>query len=115
MRFKSWEDFNKFLLEYARCSCLNCYHGGLKDLDTQRVFCMYHIAMVELSFQFCCREWVSIDKDKSLKDYEDETVWVLSDEIIESLEVADKEWTFKEIVEVINEKLEKSKSKKTDC
>ena len=115
MRFRTWEDFNKFLLKYARCSCLNCWYGGLKDLDTQRVFCTHHIAMVELYYQFCCGEWVSEDKAKKLEDYGDETVWLLSDDILESLEDENREWTFDEIVEVINEELEESESKETDC
>lgn len=114
MRFESWEDFNKFLREYARCSCLNCYYGGVKELDSQRIFCLHHIAMVELSLQICCGEWRSNDGLKSLEDYGEDTVWLLSDDIIELLET-DKKWTYDEIIEVINEEFEESESKETDC
>ena len=103
MRFKSWEDFNNFLLEYGRCTCLNCFYGGSGDLNSQYVFCTHHITMVNLYSQKCCGEWHSIDNGKSLEDYRDETLLKISDEVITILEESDKEWTIEEVQEVINE------------
>ena len=105
--FKTWKDLHLFIKEYANCSCLNCYYSGEKDANEKtgysRVFCLHHIAMVELAFQFCCGEWKDRETGKSLEDYMDQDLWNLSDEIIDKINGEDKRWSFEEIRELVDE------------
>ena len=107
VRFKSWKDMHLFIKEYANCSCLNCHYSGKKDANEKtgysRVFCMHHIAMVELAFQMCCGEWKHRETGKSLEDYKDSDLWKLSDDVLDALNETEKLWTIDEVRNIVDE------------
>lgn len=101
VRFKSWQDFCEFLLEYKRCSCMNCVgHSYAKDGEHSDLFvCMKTLSPVRLSMITCCVEWT--DKDgNTLKDFDGEDEWRIPNEIIKEIDKLN-DVTFEEVTELI--------------
>lgn len=107
MKFKSWKEQYKFVLNYATCSCFDCKFGGEiedsdKESDYVRKFCSKFLSMVDFQFQFpLCAEWES-DDGKVLKDYEGASIFKLDDDFLNELDT-NHEWTYEELVERIKE------------
>ena len=96
--FKTFEDFHKFLKEYAVCSCLNCvgYYG---DDNCNQFICMKTLSPVRFELLHLCVEWENKD-GKVLDDYSNQKRWKFSDETAEKLEVLENA-TFEEIKEIV--------------
>ena len=110
VQFKTWRDTYLFLLNYGKFSCLNCKYGGHNlDLDADNGdyayshhFCTEHIAMIDFKFQFVCEKWTD-DKGNTVKGKEDECVFNLPEEVLNTIIDNDKRWTFEEIERLVDE------------
>ena len=103
VKFKTWEDFHKFLKKYAKCSCLNCI-GFMGDEYAKQFICMRTLSPVRFDMLHICVEWKNKD-GKTLKDFENKGNWNFSDRVAIKLEELG-EVTFEEIEKVIEDESE---------
>lgn len=102
MEFESWRDANLFFKEYMVCSCCNCKYGLSEDkFDESQFICFKTLSPVRLALIRLCPEWEN-NQGETLKDYEDEDMFTLSDETLEMLEELDGKISFNEIKEYLN-------------
>lgn len=101
MEFKSWTDFNKFMLEYAQCCCQNCvgYNG---DMDKGQFVCMRTLSPIRFDLLCVCTEWQNSD-GKILDDYDRENKFKFSNKKLGELTALDGEYTFEELKEIIED------------
>jgi hypothetical protein len=84
VRFKTFEDFHKFLNEYAYCSCLNCV-GYAGSENCKQFVCMKTLSPVRFDMLHICAEWQ--DKDgRNLNDFSDKSDWKFSEKVAEKIE-----------------------------
>lgn len=107
--FKEWGDYNKFMQTYAIASCQNCI--GYQDNDNGQFVCMVTLSPVRQDMLAVCHSWQS--SDGKVKDDLDLDMFPFkfSKDVWQKLENLDKEMTFEEIKEFIeNEKFKEQKS-----
>ena len=98
VKFKSFEDFHKFLKEYAWCSCLNCI-GYRGDENCKQFICFKTLSPVRFDMLHLCAEWQSEDGE-ILSDYKGKSQWKFSDDVAEKIDGLD-EASFEEIREIV--------------
>ena len=111
VKFKSWADSYRFLKEYGSFTCLQC-KGNHQNIDVTelhkdnvyaRFFCSKTVAMVRLDFQFSCPQWESKDGKELTDEDMDKCMFDIPLGVIDVLAESDKEWTFEDIVELIED------------
>jgi len=102
VRFKEWEDYTMFLLEYCPCTCLNCKYGTDGDIHKKQFVCMKTLSPVRLDMVRLCVEWENTDGE-TLKDYGGEFIINIHPKIAEELEKGDKLLSFDEIKEFVED------------
>ena len=103
VKFKSWDDYRKFMMEYCRCSCFNCIGYVHSDDEFKgRFICMKTLSPVRMDLLHICTEWENKDGE-TWEKYGDESIYALDDEIVEKIEAMTGEVSFEDILEVANE------------